>query len=266
MPEYAKKEYWNKQYAEKDEYDWYINYSDLRSYLISAMPSKDAVVLIVGCGNSTLAADLYKDGYKNIECVDYSDVVISKMRKKYTNLPIKFDVDNVQTMRKNATYVIDKGTLDAIACGENSSTNIDDMVNRIHEALIGTNDIQPRFIEITFGTPESRLHYFDKHKWNVKVEQITKSHGGFIYVYNCVPKIPDASVVSNDVAIEMPRTAIRTTTRAGAGAGTGVGCGLVIFIVIVIIIVVIILFFMPTTPRPEVTSAVLLPQLVGISI
>lgn len=36
---------------------------------------------MLGCGNSTLSRDMYDDGYRNIANVDYSSVVIEKMRR-----------------------------------------------------------------------------------------------------------------------------------------------------------------------------------------
>jgi len=39
---------------------------------------------VIGCGNSTLSARLYEEGYHNLVNVDYSAVVIDKMAKVRT--------------------------------------------------------------------------------------------------------------------------------------------------------------------------------------
>jgi hypothetical protein len=43
--------------------------------------------LIIGCGNSSLGYDLSKEaGYSNIDNIDYSSVVIDKMKEKYSSI------------------------------------------------------------------------------------------------------------------------------------------------------------------------------------
>ena len=42
--------------------------------------NKDCKTMIIGCGNSTLGFDLYKEaGFTNIDNIDYSSVVIERM-------------------------------------------------------------------------------------------------------------------------------------------------------------------------------------------
>jgi 2-polyprenyl-3-methyl-5-hydroxy-6-metoxy-1,4-benzoquinol methylase len=38
--------------------------------------------LIIGCGNSNLGIDMKNDGFENIVNIDYSEVVINKMKNK----------------------------------------------------------------------------------------------------------------------------------------------------------------------------------------
>lgn len=42
---------------------WLASYADMAAYLHNTIP-RDAKVLIVGCGNSSLSADMYDDGYR----------------------------------------------------------------------------------------------------------------------------------------------------------------------------------------------------------
>ena len=41
-------------------------------------------ILVVGCGNSSLSADLYDVGHHSITNIDISDVVIRQMNDKYS--------------------------------------------------------------------------------------------------------------------------------------------------------------------------------------
>jgi len=57
-------------------------------------------VLVIGCGNSRLSADLYDIGYHSITNIDISDTVITQMinqnRKKRPNMQfLKMDVTKV---------------------------------------------------------------------------------------------------------------------------------------------------------------------------
>ena len=57
-------------------------------------------ILVIGCGNSRLSADLYDIGYHNITNIDISDTVISQMinqnKKKRPDMQfLKMDVTKV---------------------------------------------------------------------------------------------------------------------------------------------------------------------------
>ena len=53
----------------------------------------DFEILVPGCGNSSLSADLYRDGFKNITNIDISNTVVNQMlelyKDKYPNMPYK---------------------------------------------------------------------------------------------------------------------------------------------------------------------------------
>ena len=51
--------------------------------LLKKMYEKE--ILIIGCGNSKVGECLYIDGYKNITSIDFSNVIIEEMNKKYSN-------------------------------------------------------------------------------------------------------------------------------------------------------------------------------------
>ena len=39
----------------------------------------------IGAGNSILSEDMYKEGYKNITNIDFSEIVVDDMQTKYKN-------------------------------------------------------------------------------------------------------------------------------------------------------------------------------------
>lgn len=73
-------------------------------------------ILVVGCGNSTLSADLFDVGFKQMVNIDISDVVIAQMRQSRPEMTFeKMDVTDMTGFTDQSfTCVLDKGTLDAI--------------------------------------------------------------------------------------------------------------------------------------------------------
>lgn len=65
---------------------------------------------------------MYNDGYKNITNIDYSPVVIEKMRKKCKGLTemqwLVMDVTKLTFDRSSFDVILEKATLDALLVGE----------------------------------------------------------------------------------------------------------------------------------------------------
>lgn len=64
------------------EFDWYQDWVNLRD-IVSQFIKKDSKILNVGAGNSLLSEDMYKEGYRNITNVDFSEIVVDDMQTKY---------------------------------------------------------------------------------------------------------------------------------------------------------------------------------------
>jgi len=113
----------------------------LKPIFDSYIQLKDVPILIVGCGNSELAEELKADGYQTLHNIDYSEVVISQMNQRVQDLNlqgIEYRVmDACQMSFNDATYkfVIDKGTLDAIMCGDNANEVGEKMLKEISRVL-----------------------------------------------------------------------------------------------------------------------------------
>jgi 2-polyprenyl-3-methyl-5-hydroxy-6-metoxy-1,4-benzoquinol methylase len=95
--DYHLNEFWERRYSLYNrEIDWYINFNkicedfELIEKFNEFLPyGKKSKFLELGCGNSSLANDMYDYGYKNITALDFSITVIEKMKKKYPNKSIK---------------------------------------------------------------------------------------------------------------------------------------------------------------------------------
>lgn len=76
-------------------------------------------MLVVGCGNSELSAQLYDAGYHNILSTDYSPTVLAAMQKRYasTHPALRWQIMDMTALTyDDASFdaVVDKGALDAL--------------------------------------------------------------------------------------------------------------------------------------------------------
>ncbi|ETK78092.1 hypothetical protein L915_15828 [Phytophthora nicotianae] len=129
--DFRKQEYWDQFFQKRDEkaFEWYGDYASLRPGLQALLGLPDDApssllrrlkakvrVLVVGCGNSALSADLAADGFSSLLSVDFSERVIDEMRRKYPAL--QWQVMDMTDMRalEDASFdlVMDKGALDAL--------------------------------------------------------------------------------------------------------------------------------------------------------
>lgn len=67
-----------------NEFDWYQEWINLRD-IISQFIKPHSKILNIGAGNSVLSEDMYKEGYKNITNIDFSEIVVDDMQTKYKN-------------------------------------------------------------------------------------------------------------------------------------------------------------------------------------
>ena len=179
LPDYSSPEYWDDRYTTEPEasYDWLISYSQLRPIIIPRLHDNyDAEILVVGCGNSSLSEDLYKDGYKNITNIDFSSTVIAQMGDKYKMYEEMdfsvMDACNLQYPQGCFSVVIDKGTLDCVLCGEQSFQRANAMLQGVYRAL------QPGgvYILVSYGMPDTRIGYLKSKylTWTVEQAKLSK--------------------------------------------------------------------------------------------
>jgi len=183
VQDYGNSSYWDERYAASsgEVFDWYQPYSTLKPQLtpyLSVDPEFE--ILIPGCGNSSLGADLYDDGYLNITNVDTSSVVISQMtdlhgdreEMEYTVM----DCRNLEYLPDNCfDLIIDKALMDAQLCSEENIHNVNSMLSEMHRVL------KPGgvYISISHGLPPTRLTYLNNKdlRWNVEFKKVNAPKG-----------------------------------------------------------------------------------------
>ena len=81
--QYGKTQYWDERYTESpDQFDWYLRWAAL-AIVVRKHIRTNVDVLVAGCGNSRMGADMITDGYKYVMCVDISLVVVKQMIEYY---------------------------------------------------------------------------------------------------------------------------------------------------------------------------------------
>ncbi|CAM9929821.1 unnamed protein product, partial [Ectocarpus fasciculatus] len=118
--EFRSKEYWDSFFQQRtDAFEWYGEYEDLRK-LVHRTLRRTERILVIGCGNSNFSAELYDDGFEEIENVDFSDPVIAEMHRSHSGVRPKMSW-TVMDVTDMSGYVdgffdavVDKGTLDAL--------------------------------------------------------------------------------------------------------------------------------------------------------
>ncbi|CDW90415.1 hydroxyacid oxidase 1 [Stylonychia lemnae] len=85
--EYAKKDFWNDRFKEsKGFFDWYAKWDQIKPKFLELFPletHRHSSFLMVGCGNSKLSEEMYKEGFQQVTNMDISDVVLQKMQEIY---------------------------------------------------------------------------------------------------------------------------------------------------------------------------------------
>lgn len=189
-PSYFLPEYWDERYKkEKDIYDWYQKWDQLKHIITPEFISRDSA-LDVGCGSSTVPIGLINEGFQKVVGLDISKNVIDQNTERYPDVNgLEFVAGDVLSMKdlfedNSFDVVFDKGTMDCLTSSPSTSKNVPIMMKEIMRVL-KQNGI---FIEVSYGTPKTRLFYLEdlKDQWIIsepkKIEN-PNEEGHFHYIY-----------------------------------------------------------------------------------
>eukprot|EP00906_Rhabdomonas_costata_P008400 RCo011979 len=173
MPAYSKKQYWDERYSSCDSFDWYVVFEQLEPLLRPLLKDRNAAILILGCGNSRFSAQLYSAGYPNITNVDFSPVVIERMEAVHRDMEgmrwMVMDCTQLELPDASFDLAVDKGTTDAMLCGEGANRNVHQMFRHIQRLLKAGG----HFVMVTYGKPDNRILHLRRRRLNWSVEHKT---------------------------------------------------------------------------------------------
>ncbi|KAK2953541.1 putative kinase domain protein [Blattamonas nauphoetae] len=181
MAQYGTAEYWEERYSnDSSPYDWYQTLVALQPTIEEHIP-KDAAILYIGSGTSTLAEEMVQIGYQNIKCIDRSTAAVSALSERTASISqIKVEEGDIFTFTEQPAdqfdAIIDKALLDTAFCGPDSYDHVDQMLKGISHVL------KPGgvFIEVTFGGVQDRMEYLNKpeYGWSVSSKILPRPEVG----------------------------------------------------------------------------------------
>lgn len=195
--DFQKVEYWDKRYAseaEDTDFDWFRKYSDIQHIFHELVPDRKSRILMLGCGNSTLSKDMLDDGYTNIVNLDYSSVVIEKMRARVPELDWR--IMDIRELEQHAStlggpgtwdVIVDKGTMDALMAENGSVWNPSEQVlqNVAAEVQGVLHLLKPAtglFLYFTFGQPHFRRPHMQRDAWTIETRELGDMFHYYLYI------------------------------------------------------------------------------------
>ncbi|CAE7408713.1 EEF1AKNMT, partial [Symbiodinium necroappetens] len=216
-------EYWDDFYDDRrSAYDTLYGYEDLRTLLLSLMPLDSrrgqSKVLHAGCGTSNVTDGLWRDGFRSILNIDFSDVVVKLMADRWSDraaLSTEGDamLTGVQWQQMDLTdlsqlasahfdMVLEKFTFDAILCQAK-----DDMLDprgaaalrELHRVL----KLDGVLVSVAWGAERRKALLRSGGLFDVEVHLLPGQASQRPYVYFCRKRLPlpGSSVASQSCEI-----------------------------------------------------------------
>jgi len=178
---YTQLEYWQARFSREANYEWLAGWPALRAHvrphLERLRPAAEARVLLVGNGNSPLAEDLAKDGFRCVAATDYSSEVIVRMAARCAQLPppaadIKWAVADMRDLRGfpdgSCDAVLDKAAMDAVladggdAWPGQAPPHLMETARTIVDAAARVLAPGGVYLQLTFAQPQFRRQYLSQ--------------------------------------------------------------------------------------------------------
>jgi SAM-dependent methyltransferase len=206
-PDYGIAQYWDERYATSPEsFDWY-EYWDALLKILNPLFDGSEIVLNIGCGNSLMSAEM-RVTFDAVVNIDISSVVIGQMMKRFegVNSLMWFAMDCMELKFGEGVFdlVFDKGTIDALMCGEGSAQKIGLTLLEIYRVLRRGG----LFIEVTYGRPEIRIAQFESYPidWHVHrplvIRNPLKGNLHWIYVFEKISRDEESKITISEAEIQ----------------------------------------------------------------
>ncbi|KAI9556384.1 hypothetical protein GHT06_018958 [Daphnia sinensis] len=189
--DYASVAYWNERYGTEESFEWCKSYAAFKDLIRKEVQPTDRI-LMLGCGNSSLSEDMYRDGFHRITNVDYSSVVVENMKNRSSEARsmqwLVMDIKDLKFESGSFDVVIEKATLDALLVAERDPWRLSENGRILmDEILIQVSNVlssNGRFISITFAQPHfrKRLYAREQYGWNIRTETFGDGFHFFFYV------------------------------------------------------------------------------------
>ncbi|XP_024529589.1 EEF1A lysine methyltransferase 4 [Selaginella moellendorffii] len=189
---YLEPSYWDERFSRESHYEWFKDYSQFQHLIHAHCSGKNAKILELGCGNSRMSEDMYRDGFTDITATDLSPVAVESKRRRCSDLNygIKVLVADIMDMPfKDASFdvVIEKGVMDVLFVDSGSPwdpepqtrARVDATLKEVHRVL-GANGV---FISIAFGQPHFRRPFFEASDFEWSMEYSTFGDSFHYYFY-----------------------------------------------------------------------------------
>jgi ubiquinone/menaquinone biosynthesis C-methylase UbiE len=218
---YSSEEYWNKRYKTEEKYCWYFNFSELEVLIMPCLQHANNI-LEIGCGDSTLAVDLWRKceevniSLDEIIAFDISEDAIQQNINSNT-IPgiqfIKMDARSLNFEDGYFDFCIDKGTIDAMLCDKSKGIN---NVRMIFSETFRVMKSPGKFMLISHISPTSDnfqsvlsdciypaiLDRGNMLTWKIDAHCRSDNGSATVYVFSSIPRPITRSRMNSNIEID----------------------------------------------------------------
>ncbi|KAL3138414.1 hypothetical protein ABBQ32_006209 [Trebouxia sp. C0010 RCD-2024] len=181
--EFRSVKFWDGFFEKRKQraFEWYGEWRQLQPLVWGACARPNKQILMLGCGNSDLSAQMYDAGCRSITNIDFSKVCIKEMLMKNLRQRPQMKwlvMDMTQLKFKDGSFHIafDKGALDALM-GEDTdaaSTAGSKLLSEVQRVL---DPSEGQYICVTLGQPHvlNRLLASFGSGWSLSIDRVPPS-------------------------------------------------------------------------------------------
>lgn len=156
---YGDREFWEARYGgdgPDEPEEWLQTFAVLRPSLEEAV-RRDRPVLMVGCGTSRLDEEMHAAGWTRIVSMDYARAALAGRSPRDGLRYLAMDVRRMALRSGSFAAVVDKGTLDALACVNDDGEALAEACREVARV------IEPggRLYSVSFSAPDLRQPIFE---------------------------------------------------------------------------------------------------------